>query len=93
MKTIQVNGTDIQCAHEVKIGKNHQTEVHLTVSAASGDASVSMVHVFTVGASDSPLPAGYGPAEMQSDFDTFRQKHAELCESKLRSKKMAAGIV
>jgi hypothetical protein len=93
MKIISVNNTDVQCSHEVKVGKNHQTEIHLTVSASADGASVSMVHVFTVGLADGPLPSVFGPAEIQSEFDAFRKKHAEVCESKLRSKKLAASIV
>jgi hypothetical protein len=92
-KTIPVNGTDVVCSHEVKVDRNHQTQIHLTVAAGSGDDAVSVSHVLTVGASDGPLPAGYGPAEMQADFDKFRQQHAELCETKLRAKKLAAGVV
>jgi hypothetical protein len=92
-KTISVNGTDVVCAHTVKVGKNHKTELHLTVSAGDGADGVSLVHVLTVGAEGKPMPASYGAIEMQADFDAFRQRHAEACESRLRAKKLAAGVV
>jgi mRNA-degrading endonuclease YafQ of YafQ-DinJ toxin-antitoxin module len=92
-KTISVNGTDVVCAHTVKVGKNHKTELHLTVSAGDGADGVSLVHVLTVGAEGKPMPANYGQTELQADFERFRQQHAELCESKFRAKKLAAAIV
>jgi len=93
MKTISVNGTDVVCEHVVKVDQNHRTRIHLTVTAGDGADAVSLTYILSVGAADRPLPAGYGANELQSDFDTFRQKSAKLCESKLRGKKLAAEIV
>jgi hypothetical protein len=93
MKTIKINDTDVVCNHEVKTdAKTHQTHVLLTVKAGSGDDAVELTHVMTIGAVDQPLPVGYDAAALQKDLDTFRQKHAELAESKLRAKQLAKSL-
>jgi hypothetical protein len=46
----------------------------------------------TIGAEDCPLPIGYDAAALQKDLDVFRQKHAELAESKLRAIKLAMSL-
>jgi len=93
MKTIRVNDTDVVCNHEIKVDKKtHHTYIHLTVKAGSGSDAVEMTHIMTIGALDQPLPAGYDAAALQKDLDTFRQKHAELAESKLRAKQLAKSL-
>jgi hypothetical protein len=89
MKTIQVNDTHVECSHEIKTDeKTFHTAVHLTVKAGN----VQTTHVLTIGAEDCPLPIGYDAAALQKDLDVFRQKHAELAESKLRAIKLAASL-
>jgi hypothetical protein len=90
MKTIQVNGTDVACSHEIKTDEQHHTTVHVTVKAGEGTDAVELVHVLTIGSVDEPLSIGYDTAALQKDLDAFRLKHCQLAESKLRAKKLAA---
>jgi hypothetical protein len=93
MKTINVNGTDVTCVHEIKTDdKTHTTAIHVNVKAGDGVDAVELTHVLTIGAEDRPLAAGYDSAALQKDLDEFRQKHAELAESKLRAKKLAQSL-
>jgi hypothetical protein len=89
MQTIRINDTDVVCSHEVKTDEAHHTTIHVTVQA--GD--VNTTHVMTIGSVDEPLPIGYDTAALQTDLDLFRQKSAEMAESKLRAKKLARGLV
>jgi hypothetical protein len=89
MKTIQVNGVDVVCSHEVKTDeKINHTAVHLTVKA--GD--LQSVHVMTIGSVDEPLPLTYDSAALQNDLDAFRQKSAVMAESRLRAKTLAQSL-
>jgi hypothetical protein len=77
------------CTHEVKTdGKTHQVAVHVTFVA--GDKGIA--HVMTVGLPDTPLSAANDQTALQKDLDVFRQKHAELFESKIRTGKLAAAL-
>lgn len=88
MKTIQINGTFVECSHEVKTDDSFQTSIHVTVKA--GD--VETTHVMTIGAVDEPLSATYDAAALQKDLDTFREKSAAMAESKMRAKSLAAQL-
>ena len=90
MKTIQVSGREIRVEHEVVSDeKTHHVTIHVKLSHESGK---QISHVMTIGAVDSPLPVGYDKAALQKDLDAFKQKHAELFESKLRAAELAAGL-
>jgi|HubBroStandDraft_5_1064220.scaffolds.fasta_scaffold565153_1 hypothetical protein len=88
MKTIQINGTSVECSHEVKTDESHQTSIHVTVKA--GD--VETTHVMTIGAVDEPLPLSYDASVLQKDLDAFRQKSATMAESKMRAKSLASQL-
>lgn len=88
-KTIEVNGTTINCDHEVVTDpKTHQVVIHHTFEADGK----SIEHHQTIGADDQPLPAGFDQAKLQEVADAFRQRHAALLESKLRAAKIASSL-
>jgi hypothetical protein len=92
MKTIRVNQTDVTSKHVVKTDDTHHTSVHVTVTAGQGEDMVELTSVLTVGSVDEPLPTTYDKNQLQRDLDVFRDKLAAMAESKLRAKKIAAGL-
>lgn len=89
MKTITVNGTDIECSHEsVMDEKANRPTIRLTVKC--GD--VESTHVMTIGPSGQGLPAEYGVEQIQKDFADFRQKCAEELEGRVRGLKLAQQV-
>lgn len=89
-KTIEVNGVNVNCAHEVKTDpKTGHVYIHLTVKADDGPETL---HVMTVGANDAALSTAYGTAQLQADLDAFRLKHSQLAESKRRAKTLADSV-
>jgi hypothetical protein len=92
MKTIKINETEVVCSHEVKTDEAHRTAVHVTVKAGAGNDAVELTHVLTIGSESEPLPANYDAAALQKDFETFKQRHAELAEGRLRAKRLAQSL-
>jgi hypothetical protein len=101
-KTIEVNGTSVDCSHEVATDAvTGKTFVRLKVKANDADG-VETEHRMTIGPYVEPnarnvgpadaLPIAYDQAAAQRDLDAFRQHHAAVAESNLRAKKFASSL-
>ena len=91
MKTIQANGRDIRVQHTVVSDeKTHHVSIRVDLSHEQSGKKIS--HVMTIGAEAEPLPAGYGKEQLAADVATFKQKHAELFESKIRAAELASAL-
>jgi hypothetical protein len=91
MKTIKVNGTDVSVSHEVKTDeKTHHVCIRCKFSHTVSGKSIE--HVLTIGAEDEILPVNYNKEQLQKDIEVFKQKHAELFESKIRAADIASQL-
>jgi hypothetical protein len=90
MKTYEINGNTITVKHAVEINPDtHQVHIRCTFSHDSGK---KIEHILTVGAEGQPLPTSYDKTALQKDLNDFKQKHADLFESKIRAAKFAAEL-
>jgi hypothetical protein len=88
-KTIQINGTNVSCSHESKHDpKTGLTHIQLTVEV--GD--IKTIHNMHIGPNGKAVPAAYGQAEIQADFEKFRLDCATEAESKNRVKTFAESV-
>jgi hypothetical protein len=91
MKTIQINGHDILCSHEVLSDeKTHHVSIRVDLSHEQSGKKIS--HVMTIGAEAEALPASYGKEQLAADVAAFKQRHAELFESKIRAAELASAL-
>jgi len=88
MKTIQINGKEVVCHHEIKTDERHQTALHLT--ATVGDVKIG--HAMTIGSVSEPLPEHYDSASLQKDLDIARENLARRAEGKHRAKLIAGQV-
>ena len=88
MKTLKINGAEIECSHEIKVDASQRPTIHLTVKC--GD--VSSTHVMTIGAMDKTIMPELTAEHVQRDLDTFRQRCAAELEGKIRARKLAEQV-